>query len=88
MKIRPLARSTSRQSMWQSSWARGPARIRVAIIARRSELRQYGSMKIKLHRPSPAMVAAMIALFASLGGSALAVPVVLKAPSAQALGVI
>jgi hypothetical protein len=30
-------------------------------------------MKIKLHRPSPAMVVAMIALFASLGGSALAV---------------
>lgn len=30
-------------------------------------------MKLKLHRPSPAMVVAMIALFASLGGSALAV---------------
>ncbi len=30
-------------------------------------------MKIKLGRPSPAMVVAMIALFASLGGSALAV---------------
>jgi hypothetical protein len=30
-------------------------------------------MKIKLSRPSPAMVIAMIALFASLGGSALAV---------------
>lgn len=30
-------------------------------------------MKIKLSRPSPAMVIALIALFASLGGSALAV---------------
>ncbi len=30
-------------------------------------------MKLKLHRPSPAMVIAMIALFASLGGSAFAV---------------
>lgn len=30
-------------------------------------------MKLKLHRPSPAMVVAMIALFASLGGSAFAV---------------
>lgn len=30
-------------------------------------------MKLKLHRPSPALVVAMIALFASLGGSAFAV---------------
>jgi hypothetical protein len=40
-------------------------------------------MKIKIARPSPAMVLAMIALFASLGGSALAVSGVMRRPPAQ-----
>lgn len=43
-------------------------------------------MKIKTARPSPAMVVAMIALFASLGGSALAVSSGKEATSSASRG--
>lgn len=48
MWMRPLARSTSRQSRLHSSCARGPARTSVAMIARRSLMRQTGSRSSSL----------------------------------------
>lgn len=41
-------------------------------------------MKIKLHRPSPAMVVALLALFVALGGSALGYGLGREGPQASA----
>ena len=58
---RPLARSTSRQSRLHSSCARGPARIRVAMMGRAVvALRQWGRGRVRRLRRASAWICSAV----------------------------